>query len=51
MAKMRFAAALQRERPLLLDGGFATQLEAQGCDISSTLWSAALLQSNPQAIA
>ena len=50
MVKMRFAAALQRERPLLLDGGFATQLEAQGCDISSTLWSASLLQSNPQAI-
>ncbi len=50
MAKMRFAAALQRERPLLLDGGLATQLEAQGCDISGTLWSAALLQSNPQAI-
>ncbi len=34
----------------MLDGGLATQLEAQGCDINSTLWSAALLQSNPQAI-
>ena len=35
---------------MLLDGGLATQLEAQGCDINSTLWSAALLQSDPQAI-
>jgi homocysteine S-methyltransferase len=36
--------------PLLLDGGLATQLEAQGCDISNALWSASLLLDEPQAI-
>ena len=45
-----FLAALERPRPLLLDGGLATQLEAQGCDISNALWSASLLIENPQAI-
>ena len=45
-----FLDAITRERPLLLDGGLATQLEAQGCDISGVLWSAALLQSDPDAI-
>ena len=35
---------------MLLDGGLATQLEAQGCDIGGDLWSASLLQSNPDAI-
>lgn len=33
-----------------MDGGLATQLEAQGCDLNNRLWSAALLQSDPQAI-
>jgi len=46
-----FAKALERRSPLVLDGGLATQLEAQGHDLGSTLWSAALLRSNPQAIA
>jgi len=35
---------------LLLDGGLATQLEAQGSDISGMLWSAALLKTDPAAI-
>ena len=35
---------------MILDGGLATQLEAQGCDIGNALWSASLLQSNPDAI-
>ena len=43
--------ALERRSPLVLDGGLATQLEAQGHDLGSSLWSAALLRSNPQAIA
>ena len=30
--------------PVVLDGGLATQLEAQGHDLSSALWSARLLQ-------
>lgn len=34
----------------MLDGGLATQLEAQGCDIGNELWSASLLESNPLAI-
>jgi len=41
---------LKRNRPLLLDGGLATQLEAQGCDIGNELWSASLLKSDPEAI-
>lgn len=35
---------------MLLDGGLATQLESQGCDIGNELWSASVLQSNPEAI-
>ena len=46
----KFAALLKRDRPLLLDGGLATQLEAQGCDIGNELWSASLLASDPDAI-
>jgi homocysteine S-methyltransferase len=43
--------ALERRSPIVLDGGLATQLEAQGHDLGSALWSAALLRSDPQAIA
>ena len=50
MTGLRFLDALKRDRPLLLDGGLATQLEAQGCDIANALWSASLLQGDPQAI-
>lgn len=46
----QFARALLRKKPILLDGGLATQLEAQGCDIGNSLWSASLLTSNTQAI-
>lgn len=49
-ASRRFAAAIARGVPLLVDGGLATELEAQGHDIGTTLWSAALLRSNPEAI-
>jgi len=45
-----FLCALARPGPLILDGGLATQLEAQGCDIGDALWSASLLVDNPQAI-
>jgi homocysteine S-methyltransferase len=48
--KAAFAEALRQPGPILLDGGLATQLEAQGCDIGSDLWSASLLATNPQAI-
>lgn len=40
----------KRERPFIIDGGLATELQAQGHDISGPLWSARLLQENPQAI-
>ncbi len=46
----RYATALASGKPLLLDGGLATQLEAQGHDIGTTLWSAALLRDDPAAI-
>ncbi len=46
-----FAALLQRDAPVVIDGGLATQLEAQGCDLDSNLWSAAVLLDDPQAIA
>jgi homocysteine S-methyltransferase len=36
--------------PVVLDGGLATQLEQQGADLSSSLWSARLLVDDPAAI-
>lgn len=43
-------STIGRGRPLLLDGGLATELEANGHDLGTALWSAALLRANPQAI-
>ena len=37
-------------KPVLIDGGLATQCEAAGHNIDGELWSAQLLQSNPRAI-
>jgi homocysteine S-methyltransferase len=39
-----------RENVIVLDGGLATQLEAQGCDLSGALWSARLLAEEPDQI-
>ncbi len=39
-----------RGGPVVLDGGLATELEAQGHDLSSALWSARLLTDDPGAI-
>lgn len=50
-ASTAFSKALERGSPIVLDGGLATQLEAQGHGLDSALWSAALLRSNPLAIA
>jgi len=50
MTENAFLKALVGNQPLILDGGLATQLEAQGCDIDGALWSAALLKSDPGAI-
>ncbi|WP_285730110.1 homocysteine S-methyltransferase [Nocardiopsis sp. ATB16-24] len=38
------------ERPLVLDGGLATRLEAYGCDLGGGLWSARLLAEAPELI-
>lgn len=38
------------DQPLVLDGGFATQLEARGHDLSGELWSARLLMEDPTEI-
>jgi len=36
--------------PLLLDGGLSNVLERQGCDLNHSLWSAKMLETNPEAI-
>lgn len=36
--------------PLLLDGGLSNVLEQMGCDLSHHLWSANLVEANPEAI-
>ena len=36
--------------PVALDGGLSTELESQGHDVSSALWSARLLRDDPEAI-
>lgn len=45
-----FEKALAQDGAIVLDGGLATELEAQGCDIGNELWSASMLRSNPSAI-
>ena len=44
-----FAEALAAG-PLVLDGGLATQLEAQGEDLTSAVWSAQVLADDPDAV-
>ena len=50
MTKKALVEALGRDVPMILDGGLATQLEAQGCEIGNALWSASLLKSDPESI-
>lgn len=45
-----FRVALDAGEPIPLDGGLATQLEAQGADLGDALWSARLLLDDPGAI-
>ncbi|HFF8547554.1 TPA: homocysteine S-methyltransferase [Kluyvera cryocrescens] len=43
--------AILAESPfVLLDGAMATELEARGCDLADSLWSAKVLMENPQLI-
>ena len=37
-------------RPIVLDGGLATELEARGHDLTGALWSARLLADDPEAV-
>ena len=43
-------AALHAGSAVLLDGGFATQCEEEGEDLSSVLWSALLLEEKPDVV-
>ncbi|MGY1745973.1 homocysteine S-methyltransferase [Blastococcus sp. SYSU D00695] len=43
-------AAALAAGPVVLDGGLATELEAQGHDVSGALWSARLLRDDPAAV-
>jgi homocysteine S-methyltransferase len=36
--------------PLLIDGGLSNELENQGCNLNQKLWSAKMLETNPEAI-
>lgn len=45
-----FAELLSEGTPIILDGGLATELEAQGATLHRSLWSAAHLHSDPEAI-
>lgn len=44
------ASMLSGGRTVVLDGGLATQLEAQGADLADALWSARLLLEDPETI-
>lgn len=48
---MRRLSKSDLDRIRVLDGGMATELERRGCDISGPLWSAHVLDSNPEKIA
>lgn len=50
MRPSRPLAAALAERALVLDGGLACRLEAQGCDLADDLWSARLLADDPAQI-
>jgi len=50
MDASRFRAELAAGRPIVLDGGLATELEAQGADLSDALWSARILVDEPERI-
>jgi homocysteine S-methyltransferase len=47
---MTLPELLARTHPIVLDGGLATELEAQGHDLTDGLWSARLLRDDPGAI-
>lgn len=48
--KTAFSNLLKSQTPIILDGGLSNELEALGMDLNNTLWSASVLQNNPDAI-
>lgn len=44
----RLAELLEREPFVILDGGLATELERDGCDLADPLWSAKVLVEQPE---
>lgn len=50
MQSSAFSTLLSRGVPVVLDGGLATELKSQGHDLTSLLWSAELLRTDPGAI-
>lgn len=48
--KTAFSELLKSKSPIILDGGLSNELEALGMDLNNTLWSASVLQHNPEAI-
>ncbi|MEU0371718.1 homocysteine S-methyltransferase [Streptomyces sp. NPDC006283] len=50
MRPARTLAAALAQGTVVLDGGLSNQLQAQGCDLSDSLWSAALLVDGPRQI-
>ena len=49
-AAASFRERLASDRPLVLDGGLATELEARGFDLADPLWSARFLVEAPEAL-
>ena len=43
-------SVLEKSRPLLLDGGLGSELAARGYELDSPLWSAELIERDPDAI-
>ncbi|MEG7494480.1 homocysteine S-methyltransferase family protein, partial [Enterobacter hormaechei] len=43
-------ALLENQPFVVLDGAMATELEARGCNLADSLWSAKVLMENPELI-
>lgn len=41
---------LRQSAPIIIDGGLSNVLEAKGCDLNHKLWTAKLINENPEAI-
>jgi len=47
---MRIDNIIKSKYPFIIDGGLSNVLEEQGCDLNHKLWTANLLEKNPEAI-